>query len=973
MLTRRSESCPRLARKDSLQQAQPLAPLSTPPSRSCTLQDLGPEDRQKVAKLLKQVVDLGQDVQQLKLQRDERKAPMQFSYPSSYHICRLKRKLAQVAALEATQQPSVQKLQCTTEVQTDPVNMLALAEARSSTASNVHAAPFLQLPPAIPVAAAQPAGHMLEPDGNTADNTAAQRASLVTSPSGPPFLHVAPGAHVNITINHVPEPAAVTAAAVASGSASGAVTTAANPAGRVGALAGNSNKNIGILEAGSEAEPTQAISPAHSPQRGCIEGAASTLAALQDGCTASENGSVNVTSPAAPAMIAIPTTTAAASVVAATSSVIAVGPRSEAAMPEVSTGSCTAVGAPASTSDWVRAAASWSVQQQAAAAGREAHDYGLGMGTVPRAPPRPATAAASGPSASMCGKPAGPRCVLVDATMQRFEAVPVHEVRVDSREVLTASPMIVPPCDEVVAAASRLLGWQVQHGFAAAAEEGSCAGSAPSTSARDSRSGRKVLSYDPAIGQSGAFYFVDVPDVAGEQVGGLGGPTQPSGRPPIPPPCVDMVASVASTPATERARGSGSGGGPQLASCQTASIYEAEATLRQWSDTHDAVPAIARVSGSAPATTQQHQHAHAHAHPRPHPHQQHYRHQLHKHPVQQLQHQQELLVLERPTPASPCSSYTTDTTITMMTPSMPHGMQTPPPVPGYNETPASSSMSLSRMAMALDEMARRQRWDVQPPGCVAQQQEQQQHEGAGAAQAAPPRASGNGSHVVGPGAGHMRLGALGHGGFGVAAGPGPTHGCRKLRDSFSVRGPLPAQQQQHLHGLRHGSGVSAAAAAATLSATGAIAVATAASSPLHSATEAAVTSMDAMSTCGSSTHWFGGCDVAERYDDSLVDILSQADEELEYQQQQQPQRWRRRPHSRPHRLPSQPAAAKAAPVMPARLHAASAVVAEGAGPLLETVPTRAKLHAASAEALLAANLYEENDVFSVILEQEGQA
>ncbi len=48
-----------------------VPPPLAPPPRTATLQDLGPDDKAKVAKLLKQVVDLGQEVTQLKQQRDE--------------------------------------------------------------------------------------------------------------------------------------------------------------------------------------------------------------------------------------------------------------------------------------------------------------------------------------------------------------------------------------------------------------------------------------------------------------------------------------------------------------------------------------------------------------------------------------------------------------------------------------------------------------------------------------------------------------------------------------------------------------------------------------------------------------------------------------------------------------------------------------------------------------------------------------
>ncbi|KXZ54440.1 hypothetical protein GPECTOR_5g92 [Gonium pectorale] len=122
-------------------------------------------------------------------------------------------------------------------------------------------------------------------------------------------------------------------------------------------------------------------------------------------------------------------------------------------------------------------------------------------------------------SRASCGYTAwngAPRSILVDSTLQAYDTVPVHEVCTDSREGSPASPMIVPPSEEVVAAASSLLDWQAQHGFVAPeeADAGPSPWGAAAHAGTDGRraQGRKVLSYDPAIGKNGAFYFVDVAD-----------------------------------------------------------------------------------------------------------------------------------------------------------------------------------------------------------------------------------------------------------------------------------------------------------------------------------------------------------------------------------------------------------------------------------------------------------------------------
>ncbi|GLI62707.1 hypothetical protein VaNZ11_005428 [Volvox africanus] len=913
MLSRRSESCPRLARKEFTPQAQqpqqPLVPSTSGTARGCTLQDLGPEDRQKVAKLLKQVVDLGQEVLQLKQQRDELTQQAHASVQREQELqdgnhqlqkehLLLKKKLAQVllvlrasqakvAAFEATQQ-GAQIAQCAVEVQTEPVSIVD-PDMRSSISSNATAC-------AIRSAATQLAQTAGNADLTGFKDSAAIRASLAMPAGRPPFLHVAPGAHVNITINHAPEP----------------VTTAGAPTAPVGGGPVAQTNNP------MDAEEAESIT-ATSPEAGCNEGVASSLVPH---CGASEYSVALVASPAAPAVIAIPTTTTTMTTMTTTAAVLGpVGasgtaslPRKELAPPEVSMGSCSAVGA--------GTLHIWPLQQTPV--GMEAHDCVLGPAAMPK-PPRHASAASSGQS--ICGKPPCPRNILVDAT-QRFEAVPVHEVLGDSREALTASPMIVPPCDEVVAAASRLLDWQAQHGLTVA-DEVLCAATAPSTISRDSRSGRKVLSYDPAIGQSGAFYFVDVPDMAADPAGSLGvlvsGATQ-AGRlgggsitsnQPVPRPPHDAAPNA--MPAAEKQHMAGAG--PQLT--PQALVFEGEATLRPWSDGHDASTS-SRLGCPVGSVRQRH--------PNPH--------------LPQHQHQQ--TVSERTTPASPCSSYTTETTCTPL-------VTMPPQLSGGNDTPASSSMSLSRMALALDEMARRQRWDVQPPGGLGQP-----HDAAVLGWTAHlPARGGNATQLAAPGA-VVRHGGLGYGDFSAVGATGIGEGNGKRNYPHSASG-------QPVQSLRHGStGSITVAGASTPAAAAATAI-----SPLHGVRDAAP-QVDALSTCGSTSNWLGGNDVSKRYDDSLVDILSQADEELEYQQQQnqqehnQRQQQRARPQAQRKPLQASAAAAPLAAAMSLRSRAIPAVVPIS---LSEMAPTRAK-QAASAEALLAANLYEENDVLSVILEQE---
>jgi hypothetical protein len=308
---------------------------------------------------------------------------------------------------------------------------------------------------------------------------------------------------------------------------------------------------------------------------------------------------------------------------------------------------------------------------------------------------------------------------------------------------MTASPMIVPPSHDVVAAASSLMGWQAQHGFTADGDSvrSAASSSTPGTGAREAlSSGRKVLSFDPAIGKNGAFYFVDVADVTGEPAGALGfepGPAGPAhtafrpaagaaavGRlPELQHPDQWATAGAASMHAVEH----GCAGTP-LPGHAAPPPYGAEATLRPWADapTAGGVAAASRGPG-VPVGGPQHQ-----AHPQRWP------------PHHQ---QQQMVVSERAAQGSPCTSYCTDST-GALTPLS----QRPPPTAGphgRSETPPWSSISLSRMAMALDEVAQRQRWDMQPPGSVAQRQPQGQAPGRAVAQPAgagyaPPQLHGGG-------------------------------------------------------------------------------------------------------------------------------------------------------------------------------------------------------------------------------------
>lgn len=77
------------------------------------------------------------------------------------------------------------------------------------------------------------------------------------------------------------------------------------------------------------------------------------------------------------------------------------------------------------------------------------------------------------------------------------------QVRPVAEDAPAASPMIVPPSYAVAQAASSLLDWQAAQGLAAGGRDG------PGGAGTGAGAGR-VLGYDPAIGRHGAFYFMDV-------------------------------------------------------------------------------------------------------------------------------------------------------------------------------------------------------------------------------------------------------------------------------------------------------------------------------------------------------------------------------------------------------------------------------------------------------------------------------
>ncbi|KAG2486969.1 hypothetical protein HYH03_014342 [Edaphochlamys debaryana] len=567
----------------------------------------------------------------------------------------------------------------------------------------------------------------------------------------------------------------------------------------------------------------------------------------------------------------------------------------------------------------------------------------------------------------------GPRRILVDATMQHFDDVPVEEVHLDSHEAAVASPMIVPPSLEVAAAASSLLDWQEAAGFgsrggARGDSEQPCTSSAAGAGSREGaaarRAGRKVLSYDPAIGANGAFYFVDVAAEATADAG------EALGAGPGPPPSHTALSAAASAarslvaeavaraeslgeaasagsqgslahgpnhlgyvgPTSRQASSGGTAsGGAALrlgarapGSQQSGSSREEPGSAGHTEKGGAQAPSVGRAmpsrtscssvgQGAQPSQPLRWPHPHAHAHPHPHP-------------------------------PSPSGSLATTSTSAL---SPPLHAAAATFARGCVETPTASGrpaggISLSQMAAILNEVARRQHWDVQPPPGARQLPGGQGLPGGPALRGAPQQLAGRAAQP-------QRAGGLedaeGAGSVWSGSAPGGASAAGGWGGAVQRRSPAP----QGLTGspLAHapGRGVSPGPG-------------------------------DARSVCGSTC-------VSERYDDSLVDLLSQADEELEVEQRQQQLGSGRqsRPSSRQSSHPQYAQPQSRQPHMQQPLSHQRQVGGAGAGgpaprraaisplaPAAEAGPGRSKQQAMA--ALLATNLYEENDVLSAILEQE---
>ncbi|KAG2454296.1 hypothetical protein HYH02_001325 [Chlamydomonas schloesseri] len=925
MRPRRSESCPRPARKpvsgagpQAEQAVQKAAPLVT---RACTLQDLGPEDKQKVTKLLKQVVELGQEVQTLRQQRDEqaqqfaqREEELKATHCQLHkeHLL-LKKKLGQVLLVLRASQAKVHAL----EAAQQGAELSRKAQPSSAVAAEPDAAVLPRDQQAVPYQQAQAGlGH----DGSASsacDEKIAAGLLRVSSPgpthaastgiAAPSLLHVAPGTHVSITIHHSSDPHAAPSAA--SGTDPASIIAIPTTTATAVPVPASLEQAAGGRDAGppnSHAPLSSGYSP--TPPRAWSEGESTNEASegpLGAGCMDVRGSCSAVTAASAG------------------------WPRAS----SVSVASCSAVGAGA---------------------------VGLGAGG----------GRARG----------GPRSIQVDSSMQHFEAVPVEEVLVDSPAGQPGSPMIVPPSEEVVAAASSLLGWQAQQGFVSADEATSAlqptarqGDSAPVCSASSATShgqgfsnrcglgssgstaaalARKVLSYDPAIGKNGAFYFVDVDSPqAPESVSG-------SARRPAVPPMRDQdsagngvrhapgqdadhtpdsaatirmqVAGGSAMDSAAAADASCTAGREPLADVRCGAAVRAgtaTAGLVQDQALDLTAPATSFECPSAahPPVTQDHRQpahdcnagapspglqptacpgpscgagagrAEEHGHSRD--------------PPQSQPH------ATQPPPLSPCSYAASDSTAAV-TPLAPlHaaalalaraggsgrlaasvGPQHAPAAGSGGlraassgvlaETPASTAGSLGRMAVMLDDLARRQHWDVQPP-------------------------------------------------------PGVALGQPLLPQAHPLL-PEAAQHPRHEQAAL-AMAIGPQAVAAWLEA-----------------------------NAGSASSVGGSC-ITERYDDSLVDILSQADEELEqhHLQQQRQQRLQqqqdqavKQARQRGHRCGHVSRARAGGP----RQHGLHGTAVGEAGVAAGAPAPRPQK--ASVDALLAANIFEENDVLSAILEQE---
>ncbi|PNH09541.1 hypothetical protein TSOC_003782 [Tetrabaena socialis] len=301
----------------------PLVLGATGEEGACTLQELGPEDKQKVAKLLKQVVDLGQEVQQLKQQRDEQaKEVTQHQQDlqennrqlhKEHHA--LKKKLGQVLLVLRASQAKVNALEAAAQqgqqgaaraqAHEDPSD--ALQERQPVAPPDCAAgASLARTDSARASDPAAGAGAAAAAAGPPTSGASAARAAAVPSPearasrahtasqSMGPLLHVASGSRVSITINHMQEhaPSAPQPAAPAHHTPTKATATqrAAAP--------------LGAARQGPSLPGTPHGSPKPGTGRGA-DGIGST------GLPPADLSPVRGYHPAA-AAIAIPTTTAAA-------------------------------------------------------------------------------------------------------------------------------------------------------------------------------------------------------------------------------------------------------------------------------------------------------------------------------------------------------------------------------------------------------------------------------------------------------------------------------------------------------------------------------------------------------------------------------------------------------------------------------------------------------------------------------------
>ncbi|GFR46813.1 hypothetical protein Agub_g8450 [Astrephomene gubernaculifera] len=883
MVNRRSESCPRLLRKVSA----PTAEVVLPQQRTCTLQDLGPEDKQKVAKLLKQVVDLGQEVQQLRQQRDEqarlfaeREQELQEGNRQLHKEYQsLKRKLGQVLLVLRASQAKVNALEAANHstrtasvgVQTELV--AAPEELQAATNGQVaNSAAVAQMQ-----AAANAAPFNSESSAAMTLASATDRTVFSSSPSVPSLLHVAPGAHICITINHVPEPASTAAAPTAT-------------------------------EAVDAETPAAVEKPAALGSSLELSGSAGrrSFSSVRPAAACTNLPTAAIESPTLGAASAIPTTLLAAAI----NAVAASSYETHRLAGEPADGACVpSASHPCMASQPAHAGVG--ACSASCLTGGAALPTGAPVG-VPGAPVHPGPSHASRASGSTApqavGRPSGGRSILVDATLQQFESVPVQDVFVSSQEVSVASPMIVPPSDAVVAAASSLLGWQAQHGFMApedAVDMQSVSSLACPGGAVDRRPRGKVLSYDPAIGKSGAFYFVDVAEVAPD----FPGASEATAGKEVP--SAPYSASRRDASQWQRSATASENRVPaEICAPQASAVGRQRpipAALSLDSQRRMQLPGVTACQGivhptsasgplslgrlkevlNSPAATQTAPQGLGRC----------------------LQPDQQQL---EQSPRSPCSSTATGST---MGPARQLNAAVMAAARAYDctDTPSSCDTNLSRVATMLDEEARRRRWDMQPPPGAQQQQ-------AGPVQSL----------------GAMRVQQHNPDGLQEA-----TSNCRAKTGGGNLHASSRSRRGLQASDSRQSATGNAWCAAGPAPGGGPMA-------PLHT-------------SAGSASLAFPkGKDVTDRYDDSLVDILSQADEELEQQhyRKQQQSAWPQPSHLSPAVAVDKTSNG----VMRHRSAAAPATASEGSA--------LARNRGGTVEELLSSNLYEENDVLSVILEQE---